>query len=113
MVSTDNFRKLALAFPDAVEQSHFELTSFRVNKKIFASMDVKNNRVCLMLTPIDQSVFIAFDQTVIYPVPNKWGKNGATYVELKTVRKTMLKDGLRKAYQKALSGKENPTVKDR
>ena len=113
LVAIDKFREMALSYAEAIEFPHFELTAFSVNKKIFATLDVKRQRACLMLSPIDQSVFIAFDQTVIYPVPNKWGKNGATYVELKTVRKTMLKDGLRKAYQKALSGKENPTVKDR
>ena len=78
-----------------------DLTSFRVNNKIFASLDEKRSRVCLMLTPINQSVFIAFDEAVIYPVPNKWGKQGATYVELKTVRKSILKDALKHAYEKA------------
>lgn len=53
-----------------------------------------------MLSDIDQSVFCAFDNSIIYPVPNKWGKQGATYVELKKVRKGMLKDMLNQAYQK-------------
>jgi hypothetical protein len=42
----------------------------------------------------------AFDKAVIYPVPNKWGKRGATYVELKAVRKNMLKDALTPAYNR-------------
>lgn len=51
-----------------------------------------------MLSKLDQSVFPAFDKTIIYPVPNKWGLKGATYIELKKVRKSMLKDALKVAY---------------
>ena len=58
-----------------------------------------------MLSEIDQSVFCAFDKSIIYPVPNKWGKQGATYFELKTVRKDMLKDALTQAYNKCIEKK--------
>jgi hypothetical protein len=46
------------------------------------------------LTLIDQSVFHTFDPAVFYPVPNKWGSKGATFVELSTVRPDMLKDAI-------------------
>jgi predicted DNA-binding protein (MmcQ/YjbR family) len=105
MITIEAFRQLALSFPGTNEEPHFERSSFRVNKRIFATLDEKNNRACLMLSPIDQSVFCAYDKTVIYPVPNKWGKQGATYVELKTVRKPMLKDALTQAYNKLISKK--------
>lgn len=98
MVSIETFRQMALALPDTVELPHFEKTSFRVNKKIFATLDEKNSRACLMLSEIDQSVFSAFDKSVIYPVPNKWGQKGATFVELGSVRKSVLQDALGKAY---------------
>jgi predicted DNA-binding protein (MmcQ/YjbR family) len=105
LVDTETFRKLALSLPETTEQPHFEKTSFRVNKKIFATLDIKNNRACLMLSAIDQSVFSAYDNSVIYPVPNKWGNHGATYVELNLVRKGMLKDALKQAYDKITAKK--------
>ena len=37
------FRKLAMSFPDVTEEPHFENTSFRMSKKIFATFDEKNN----------------------------------------------------------------------
>jgi hypothetical protein len=74
-----------LFFPDAVEKTHFELTSFKVNKKIFTRLVLKKS-TCLMLSEIEQSFFLACDNIVIYPVPNKWVKKGATFVELKTER---------------------------
>ena len=92
MINTETFRRLALSFPETNEQPHFEKTSFRVNNKIFATLDIKKNLACLMLSEIDQSVFSVYDSTIIYPVPNKWGKRGATYVDLKKVRKSMIKD---------------------
>ncbi len=70
MISVEAITKFALSFEGAVEQPHFEITSFRVNKKIFASLDVKKKRLCVKLSVIDQSVFSSFDSTVIYPVPN-------------------------------------------
>lgn len=91
-------RKLALSFEETTEEPHFEKTSFRVHKKIFATMAEKDGIAVLMLSPIDQSVFCAFDKSVMFPVPNKWGKNGATMVELKKVKKEMFKDALTMAY---------------
>ena len=99
MVTVEDFRLLALSLPDVVELPHFELTSFRVNKKIFASMDEAKHRVCLMLNVVDQSVFASHDLSIIYPVPNKWGQKGATYVELDTVHPDLLKDALEVAYR--------------
>ena len=98
MVTIATFRKLALSFPEAVELPHFESASFRIRKKIFATLSVKNKRACLKLSEINQSVFSSFDKTIIYPVPNKWGKQGWTFVELAKVKKVILKDALTTAY---------------
>ncbi len=106
MVTIDQARTLALSFGDSEELPHFERTSFRVKKKIFATMSEKENVVCVMLSPVDQSAFCAYDKTVMYPVPNAWGKKGATYVNLKKVKKTMLKDALSCAYNKILLPKK-------
>ena len=98
MVSIDAFRKLALSFDEAVEQPHFEKPSFRVSKKIFATLDQKNETVTLKLSEIDQSVFCSFDKTVIYPASGNWGKQGWTIVVLKKVRKEMFQDALTVSY---------------
>lgn len=98
MVSINAFRQLALSFEEVVELPHFGLTSFRVNKKVFATLDNLNKRACLMLSEVDQSAFSAYDPSVIYPVPNKWGLKGATYVELSKVRKEVLTDALTVSY---------------
>ncbi len=102
MITIDTFRQLALSFPGTTEEPHFEKTSFRLNKKIFATLDIKNNRACLLLTPLDQSVFCVYDADIIYPVPNKWGLKGALFVNLAKVSKPILKDALTHAYNKII-----------
>ncbi len=98
MVSIKTFRQLANSFPEVQELPHFEKASFRVNKKIFATLAENNCIAMLTLSLIDQSVFCSFDTTVIYPVPGAWGAKGCTYINLKKIKKAMLKDALGCAY---------------
>jgi predicted DNA-binding protein (MmcQ/YjbR family) len=98
MVSINTFKQLALSFSGVEELPHFEKTSYRVKKKIFATHAPDSRIICVKLLEKDQSVFCAFDKTIIYPVDNKWGKQGWTLVDLKKVRKDMLKDMLTTAY---------------
>lgn len=98
MVDINYFRQLALSFPEATEEPHFEKTSFRVRKKIFATYDALNNRACIKLTEKDQDIFSLASPGIIYPVDNKWGKQGWTLVELLKVRKTLFADALKAAY---------------
>ena len=98
MVAAETFRTLALSFPDTVELPHFELVSFRIKKKIFATLSVDKQRAMLKLSLIDQSVFCSFDKDMIYPVPGAWGKKGCTYFVVSKMKKEMLKDALTQAY---------------
>lgn len=98
MVTIDTFRKLALSFPEATEEPHFEKTSFRVKKKIFATYDDIKKRACIKLSEIDQNVFSTADKTIIFPVDNKWGKQGWTLIEMSKVSKELFFDALTTAY---------------
>ncbi len=98
MVSIDTFRKIALSFPETTEDRHFEKLSFRVKKKIFATYDDVKKRACIKLSEIDQDVFASADRKIIYPVDNKWGKQGWTLVEMKKVNKELFTDALTTAY---------------
>jgi hypothetical protein len=103
MVTVEVFRQMALSLPDTVELPHFEKTSFRVNKRIFATMDEKKKTAVLMFSPLEQSVFCAFDKTIIYPVPGGWGRQGCTVFELSKMKKTMMKDALEVVYNEILA----------
>ena len=111
MVSINTFRKIALSFPEATEEPHFEKTSFRVKKKIFATYDDKNKRACLKLSEIDQDVFSSGNKTMIYPVNNKWGKQGWTWVEMRQVNEKLFVDALTTAYCEVAPKKLSAQVK--
>ncbi|MDZ4810899.1 MAG: MmcQ/YjbR family DNA-binding protein [Bacteroidota bacterium] len=98
MVSINTLRKLALSFPDNTEEPHFEKTSFKVKKKIFATYDDINKRACIKLSEIDQDVFSSADKTIIFPVDNKWGKQGWTLIEMSKVHRELFVDALTTAY---------------
>ena len=48
-VSAQSVRRLALALPEATEQPHHDMTSFRVRGKIFATMPPEGGRLHVFL----------------------------------------------------------------
>ena len=76
MISFLRFQKLALSLDNTIEEPHFEKLSFRMNKKIFATFDTNLHRACIKLNNIEQNIYSSMDTASIYPVPNKWGKQG-------------------------------------
>ena len=91
-------KNIALSFPETTEAPHFEKTSFKVKKKIFATYTATQNQACLKLSEVDQDVFSAMGKEAIYPVPNKWGAKGWTFIELDKMSKELLMDALKAAY---------------
>ena len=57
MVSVTEFRNWALSLPGTEELPHFHLASFRVKKKIFATLGEQDKHAMLKLSLTDQSVF--------------------------------------------------------
>ncbi len=98
MKHIDLIRNTALSFPETTEQPHFEKTSFRVKQKIFATCDVKGAELCVKLSEINQSVYATIDPQAIYPVPNKWGKQGWTMVVTAKLSGKIIKEVLTTAY---------------
>jgi hypothetical protein len=99
MISFEIARKAALALPEVEEKSHFDQPDFRVKNKIFAVLHPDKNVVMVKLNAIDQSVFCSFDKEVIYPVPGGWGRSGATFINVKKVKKEMFIDALTTAWK--------------
>ena len=96
---------MALAFDKAVEQPHFDKPSFRINKRIFATLDQPSKRAHLKLTAVEQSVFCAYDPLIFYPAAGAWGRQGWTIVELGKAPKAVLLDALTVAYHSVAAKK--------
>jgi len=98
MLSISEVKQIAMAFEGAEELPHFEIISFRIKKKIFATLNITESRACLKLSLIDQDVFTKTNSGIIYTVPNAWGRYGWTLVNLKKVRKSVFKDAITCAF---------------
>jgi hypothetical protein len=85
VVTAEQFRRLALSFPDAVEGSHQEHPDFRVRGgKIFATLAYPDGKWGMVkLTPEHQDEFVGAEPEVFEPVKGGWGRDGATSVRLK------------------------------
>ncbi len=98
MVSAASLKKIALSFPETTEEPHFEKTSFRVKKKIFATYNSATKQACLKLSLTDQDIFSLAAKEIIYPVKNKWGTQGWTIIETQKVDEDLFKDAILNAY---------------
>ena len=105
MITIDQVRKIALSLPEVEEKPHFHLKSFRVNNKIFATIHADKSYIMVTLTPVDQSVFCSFNKEMIFPVPGGWGRKGATFIDLKKVKRSMLVDALTTAWKTKVPAK--------
>jgi hypothetical protein len=94
-MSADEFRKIALSFPEAIETAHMNHPDFRVRGKIFATLGFPDESWGVAkLTPDQQQEIVARDPDMFQPVKGGWGRRGATHVFLAkaksaTVRKTL------------------------
>ena len=94
MLTRDDIRKAALAQPEAYEAPHFDLTSFRVNKKIFCTIHTKTPRFVLKLDAEDLHN-LADGDPAFERVP---GSGGWTYVWLERLEADRLPGLMRMAW---------------
>ena len=79
-VAQDDIRRLALAFPEAVEADHHGIPSFRVAGKIFCTLHQDRPRMMVKLDAEDQRNLAEAHPGVVEPVPGYWGRKGSTFV---------------------------------
>ena len=61
-------------------------------------MNIVEMRATVKLSESDQDLFCLFDKTIMYPVPNKWGKQGWTHINLKAATEEICLEALTVAY---------------
>jgi hypothetical protein len=99
-MTANDFRRAALRLPDTAEGAHFHVADFRAGGKIFATLAYeKEGFGVLSLTPEQQAGMIADAPEIFSPVPNGWGKRGATLVRLAKVTPGILEGALRIAWK--------------
>ncbi len=99
-MTPEQFRKLALKLPEAIEKEHMDHPDFRVRGKIFATLGFPNEGFAMVkLSLTDQDKFSAAASTIFTPVPGGWGRKGATHVRLKAAKKEIVSEALSAAWR--------------
>ena len=99
-MTADQFRRLALSFPEAVESSHMNHPDFRVRGgKIFATLAYPDQKWGMVkLTPEQQEEFVRAKPEVFVPVKGGWGRSGATSVVLRAAKSADLRPAIAAAW---------------
>jgi hypothetical protein len=101
-VTSNEFRKLALSFPEAAENFHMDHPDFRVRGKIFATLGYPDTSWAMVkLAPVEQEMFVKAEPRVFAPVKGGWGRRGATNVILKSAKKGSVRRALAAAWSLA------------
>lgn len=100
-MTRDQFRRLALALPEAIEGSHHEQPDFRVGGRIFASLPkAPPGRATIMLTTAEQDALVSAHPEAFAPVPGGWGRQGATHVVLRDAPAAVVREALELAWRR-------------
>lgn len=97
------FQALALSFPEAHEEPHFERTSFRVKKKIFATMTPDGREAMVRVAPDGVDALLSSFPDVFFSYGGWTTKNGAVGVRLARANAALLRDLVRDSWRKVAS----------
>ncbi len=99
-MTANEFRRMALSLPEAVEAAHMGHPDFRVGGKIFATLSHPRTGFGMVaLTPEQQELFVRTEPKTFTPVPGGWGTKGSTHVLLRTGRKAAVREALKTAWR--------------
>jgi len=99
-MTAENFRRIALSFPETTEGAHMRHPDFRVRGKIFATLGYPGEDFGMVkLTPDQQPVFVKTEPAVFEPVTGGWGRRGATTVRLRFAKKEITRRALATAWR--------------
>jgi hypothetical protein len=103
------FRKLALSLPEAREEPHFRRASFRVGKKIFATMEPDGSEAMVRVRPLERVQDLLSARPEVFLDYGGWTwRNGALGIRLrkadaKLIRELVLDAWRRIAPKRALA----------
>jgi hypothetical protein len=97
-VRPNDFRRIALAMPQAVEAQHGGHPDFRVGSKVFATLGWPDEGFAMVkLTPDQQAMYVTASPNVFAPVAGGWGRCGSTNVRLAAADKAAVSGAVKAA----------------
>jgi hypothetical protein len=114
-MNADDFRKIALALPEAIESEHMRHPDFRVGGRIFATLGAPDAGYGMAkLDPESQERYLRLYPKVFSQAAGAWGRRGCTLILLKAAKPAIIDIVLaiawRLAAPKALAAQHPPNA---
>jgi hypothetical protein len=101
-MTPDDFRKLALRLPEAVEQQHQGHPDFRIHGKVFATLGWPDGAWGMVKLPIqEQEKYAAAQPSVFEATAGAWGRRGSTQIRLAGAAPSAIEPALMSAWRHA------------
>ena len=97
-MTPEEFRAIALSFPETEERSHMNHPDFRVAGKIFATLNGDLTHGMASLTPELQADYMALDAS-FHPAAGAGGQKGSTMITLGTANVDAVRSALAAAWE--------------
>ena len=99
-MTANEFREMALSFPEAIESAHMRHPDFRVGGKIFATLGYPDEHSAMVkLSAEEQKEFVRIRPGVFTPVKGTWGRQGATNIDLPAATTEIVREALAAAWR--------------
>ena len=102
MATGKDLRRLALALEGTSEAPHFDRIAFKV-ARIYVTLSADGRSANFMFTPDEQEFKCMLAPEAFAPVPNAWGRKGATTATLAKLSLAELKSALQMAWVHAVA----------
>ncbi len=97
----DDFRRIALSLPGAIESAHMGHPDFRANGKIFATLQANDDWGMVKVTPEEQHELMLQAPKTFVPSSGAWGRQGCTNVRLDLADETVVRGALILAWEQS------------
>jgi hypothetical protein len=99
-MTPNEFRELALTFPEAIEAAHMHHPDFRVGGRIFATLGYPDeDSATVKLSSKEQKQFVRSNPCVFKPAKGAWGRQGSTIIYLPSAKIEIVRDALTAAWR--------------
>ncbi|MEQ1612069.1 MAG: MmcQ/YjbR family DNA-binding protein [Hyphomicrobiaceae bacterium] len=106
MATGDDLKRLVMALEGTTSAPHFERTAFKF-ARIYATLGPDGLTANFKITPDEQELKCLTAPDAFEPVPNAWGRQGWTIVELMALSCKVLGAALRLAWQQSVPKKRS------
>ena len=103
MMTEQAFRRMALGLTAAVESVHMGHPDFRVNGRIFATLQPARNCGMVILTPEQQQRMLRDAPAIFSPESGAWGRQGCTRVHLDRAEEDIVGEALTLAWRNTVA----------